>query len=65
MLTAYVQGVFLSEHVPTVFDNTVTTLVVDGQPIRLNLWDTAGQEEYKNLRPLSYPMTVRILYFNS
>ena len=26
-------------------------------PIHLDLWDTAGHEDYKKLRPLSYPQT--------
>ena len=34
---------------------------VDGEDIDLGLWDTAGQEDYDRLRPLSYPDTDVVL----
>ena len=35
-----------------VFDNFTTSLQVDKEKINLSLWDTAGSEDYDNLRLL-------------
>ena len=43
------------------FENYVTQVHFDGKEIELALWDTAGQEEYDRLRPLSYPESDVIL----
>ena len=43
------------------FENYVTLIQFDGKTIELALWDTAGQEEYDRLRPLSYPESHVIL----
>lgn len=43
------------------FENYVTLVNYDGKLVELALWDTAGQEEYDRLRPLSYPESNVIL----
>uniref|UniRef100_A0A914HWA2 Uncharacterized protein n=1 Tax=Globodera rostochiensis TaxID=31243 RepID=A0A914HWA2_GLORO len=57
----YSKDQFPDVYVPTVFENYVADIEVDGKQVELALWDTAGQEDYDRLRPLSYPDTDVIL----
>ncbi|XP_063677898.1 ras-related protein ced-10-like [Bolinopsis microptera] len=62
LLMSYSQDRFPTEYVPTIFDNFAVNQEVDGiGPVCLNLWDTAGQEDYDELRRLSYPESEVIL----
>lgn len=57
LLATYTTNKFPEEYVPTVYDNYAGLINYQNETYRLELWDTAGQEEYENLRPVSYPNT--------
>ncbi|XP_012669734.1 rho-related GTP-binding protein RhoF [Clupea harengus] len=54
LLMVYAKGNFPEKYAPSVFEKYVTTVSLGGKEIQLNLYDTAGQEDYDRLRPLSY-----------
>ncbi|KAK5991223.1 GTP-binding protein rhoA [Cladobotryum mycophilum] len=51
------KGVMPEVYVPTVFENYIGNFSLDAMSIEAGLWDTAGQEDYDRVRPLSYPDT--------
>ena len=57
LLISYTTNQFPADYVPTVFDNYAVTVMIGDDPFTLGLFDTAGQEDYDRLRPLSYPST--------
>ncbi|CAO1632053.1 unnamed protein product [Sympodiomycopsis kandeliae] len=61
LLCVFAIGDFPREYEPTIFENYVAEIRLDGKPVQLALWDTAGQEEYERLRPLSYSQAHVIL----
>ncbi|XP_078720529.1 cdc42 homolog [Lampetra fluviatilis] len=57
LVISYTTNGYPTDYVPTAFDNFSAVVAVDGKPVRLQLCDTAGQDEFDRLRPLCYPHT--------
>eukprot|EP00727_Mastigamoeba_balamuthi_P007777 m51a1_g362 putative rho gtpase (223) ;mRNA; r:598394-599495 len=56
LLVCFAKDKFPEEYVPTVFENYVKTTSTPAHgELMMDLWDTAGQEDFDRLRPLSYP----------
>ncbi|CAK78018.1 unnamed protein product (macronuclear) [Paramecium tetraurelia] len=57
ILIRYTEDKFPTDYVPTIFENYCAQVLYENKMVNLNLWDTAGQEEYKQLRSISYPQS--------
>lgn len=57
MLISYATNRKPDKYEPTIFDNYVVSLSAGDRNLELALWDTAGQEDFDRLRPLSYGNT--------
>ena len=62
MLLAYATGALARDYGPTIMDNYVTELAVDGKNYDLLLVDTPGQENYDRMRPICYSGTVNLAF---
>ncbi|XP_028259924.1 rho-related GTP-binding protein RhoH [Parambassis ranga] len=54
LLVRFTSETFPDTYKPTVFDNTGVAVYMDGVQINLGLWDTAGNDNFKQIRPRSY-----------
>ncbi|KAF4790508.1 Rho-related GTP-binding protein RhoF [Turdus rufiventris] len=61
LLMVYAKGSFPEQYAPSVFEKYTTSVAVGKKEVTLNLYDTAGQEDYDRLRPLSYQNTNVVL----
>jgi len=54
LLLSYITQAFITEYTPTVFDNFSAIEEVNGDVINVILWDTAGQDDYAQIRTTCY-----------
>ncbi|XP_053108009.1 rho-related GTP-binding protein RhoH isoform X1 [Hemicordylus capensis] len=61
LLLRFTAETFPDTYRPTVYENTGVDVFLDGVQISLGLWDTAGSDSFKGIRPLSYQQADVIL----
>ncbi|KAJ8271711.1 hypothetical protein COCON_G00105700 [Conger conger] len=54
LLVRFTSETFPDCYKPTVYENTGVEVFMDGIQISLGLWDTAGNDTFRGIRPMSY-----------
>ena len=54
LLYVLVGHAFPTRYIPTIFEGLQLEREINKEAFKINIWDTAGQDEYDRLRPLSY-----------
>ncbi|XP_030644217.1 rho-related GTP-binding protein RhoH [Chanos chanos] len=54
LLVRFTSETFPDSYKPTVYENTGVDVFMDGVQISLGLWDTAGNDMFRSIRPMSY-----------
>eukprot|EP01111_Echinosteliopsis_oligospora_P010758 TRINITY_DN3411_c0_g1_i1.p1 TRINITY_DN3411_c0_g1~~TRINITY_DN3411_c0_g1_i1.p1 ORF type:complete len:170 (-),score=38.95 TRINITY_DN3411_c0_g1_i1:77-586(-) len=54
LLLSYITQAFITEYTPTVFDNFSAIEEIGDDVINVILWDTAGQDDYAQIRTTCY-----------
>uniref|UniRef100_A0A1I7SWK3 Ras-like GTP-binding protein Rho1 n=2 Tax=Bursaphelenchus xylophilus TaxID=6326 RepID=A0A1I7SWK3_BURXY len=55
LIIAHSSGQFSEQYIPTAFDDFSVEALVNGKPDMITVSDTAGEEDFSSMRPLSYP----------
>ncbi|XP_020497513.2 rho-related GTP-binding protein RhoH [Labrus bergylta] len=58
LLVRFTSETFPDSYKPTVFENTGVEVYMDGVQISLGLWDTAGNDNFRQIRPRSYVVLI-------
>uniref|UniRef100_A0A7S3PEH3 Uncharacterized protein n=2 Tax=Aplanochytrium stocchinoi TaxID=215587 RepID=A0A7S3PEH3_9STRA len=66
LVSVYTSGKFPVGYIPTIMDSYAAKVKVKGEDVTLDIWDTAGQEDFSSIRSLSYPnASVMVLCYST
>merc|ERR1712080_98506 len=57
LIEAFINGAVPDVYSPTVFENHVTDMEVEGKLLDLGIWDTSGRQDHMGIRKISYQDT--------